>query len=76
MNNVIAWLQSNKLTILGVVSSVVSIAVAFGFIDLEQQTMIVDGVETVIDSGVTTLETVIAFVSAAAGLIGIFGKDA
>ena len=68
-------LRSWKSTLSGFLPLLGAILIALGWIDLEQQTVVIDGVETIIDSADSLLNELIAILGAASGIGLIFSKD-
>lgn len=74
LQKAITFLKSWKTTLSGIVPIIISLLVATGVIDADPQA-VNDGVGTVIDTGVSTLENIIALIAASVGVIGLFSKD-
>ncbi|MAT89618.1 MAG: hypothetical protein CMC35_02905 [Flavobacteriaceae bacterium] len=71
-----AILANWKTTLLGVLPAILAVLIAFGIIDLEQQTAIVDGTEVVFDTVDSILNEVIAAIASIGAVIGLFSRDA
>ena len=68
-------IKSWKTTIVGLVPLVLSLLIMLGVITPDHQEQINAGVNSVLDSAELSINAVLAVVSGAVGLIGIFSKD-
>ena len=76
MEKFILMLKNWKTTVLGFIPLLGALAIALGWIDLEQQAAILDGVEVVFDSTNSILNEVIGVIAAVGGVIALLSKDA
>jgi len=76
MNNFQIMLRNWKTTLLGVLPTIATVAIMFGWIDLEQQEAIVNGVKVVFESADSILNEIVAAISAISGIGLLFSKDA
>lgn len=78
-NKVSTWramINNWKTTVLGILPTLGALAVALGFVDLEQQTAIIDGVEVLFDSTDSVLNEVSIVIGAVTGIGLLFSRDA
>jgi len=71
-----AMLKNWKTTVLGLIPLIGGVAIALGWIDLEQQTAIVDGVEVVFDASDSILNEAGGVIAAVTTIIALFARDA
>lgn len=75
MSNLKESVKSWKTTIVGFVPLVLSLLIMLGIIDPAHQSAITEGVSNVLDNAESSVNSVLAVLSAAVGLIGLFSKD-
>lgn len=75
MEKFIVMLQNWKTTLASILPILGSVAIAFGWIDLEQQTVIINGVDTVLTSVESMTNEVIGIIAAVSGIGLLFAKD-
>lgn len=64
-----------KTTLMSILPILGSVAIALGYIDLEKQTAIVNGVEIVLDSADSILNAIMSVTLAVTGVGLLFAKD-
>jgi hypothetical protein len=69
-------LKNWKTSVMSVAPILASVAIAFGWIDLEQQTAIINGIETVFTSADSVLNEIMGTITAVTGIGLLFSKDA
>lgn len=69
------FIAKHKLTVVGIISAITSVLLAFGVIDLETQAAVQEGATNVIDAAASSENELAAFITALLAFIGIFGKD-
>lgn len=68
-------LKNWKTTLMGVFPAILGTLVAFGVIDLEQNSAIIDGVSVAFDTADTLVNEIVAAIAYFAAIIGLFSKD-
>ena len=76
MENFKLMLRNWKTSVMSVAPILAAVAIAFGWIDLEQQTAIINGVVTVFDAADSILNELIGTITAITGIGLLFSKDA
>ena len=76
MTKIQLMLKNWKTTVMSVAPILASVAIAFGWVDLEQQTAILNGIQVVFDSSDSILNELIGVVTAVTGIGLLFSKDA
>ena len=76
MDKLIAMIRSSKTSILSILPTVGTLAIMFGWVNLEQQTAIIDGVKVVFDSADSILNEVAGVIQAVMAVGLLFARDA
>lgn len=75
MNKIQIAIANIKTTLASILPIIGSLALAFGWIDLEQQTAIIDGVNVVLDNSSNMINEFVGIISAVSGIGLLFAKD-